>query len=68
MSGANEKAKGIGNKAAGNIKQAIGKVLGDTNLQAEGRAQEIKGEAQRKAGEEASEAADRLDRKLGDRS
>jgi uncharacterized protein YjbJ (UPF0337 family) len=42
----NDKAKGLGNEIVGNIKQAAGKVSGNTHLQAEGIAQERKGEGQ----------------------
>ena len=41
-----DKAKGLGNEIAGNIKQAAGKASGDERLQAEGMAQERKGEGQ----------------------
>lgn len=41
-----EKAKGLANEAIGNTKQAIGKATGNEKLQAEGIAQERKGEAQ----------------------
>jgi uncharacterized protein YjbJ (UPF0337 family) len=42
----NDKAKGLGNEIIGNIKQAAGKVSGNDHLQAEGMAQERKGEGQ----------------------
>jgi uncharacterized protein YjbJ (UPF0337 family) len=42
----NDKAKGLGNEIVGNIKQAAGKVSGNDHLQAEGMAQERKGEGQ----------------------
>lgn len=42
--------KGVGNQVAGNAKEAAGKVSGDKKLQAEGRLQELKGDAQRAAG------------------
>jgi uncharacterized protein YjbJ (UPF0337 family) len=42
----NDKAKGLGNEIIGNIKQAAGKVSGNAHLQAEGMAQERKGEGQ----------------------
>ncbi|RRQ51453.1 CsbD family protein [Sphingorhabdus wooponensis] len=42
----NDKAKGLGNEIAGNLKQAAGKVSGNQSLQAEGIAQERKGEGQ----------------------
>jgi uncharacterized protein YjbJ (UPF0337 family) len=41
-----DKAKGLGNEIAGNIKQAAGKVTHNQHLEAEGIAQERKGEAQ----------------------
>lgn len=43
-------AKGVGNQVAGNTKEAAGKVTGDRKLEAEGRIQELKGDAQRAAG------------------
>jgi len=41
-----DKAKGLGNEIIGNIKQAAGKVSGNDHLQADGMAQERKGEGQ----------------------
>ncbi len=41
-----DKAKGIGNEIAGNIKQAAGRATNDPVLEAEGIAQERKGEHQ----------------------
>ncbi|QNO27420.1 CsbD family protein [Sphingopyxis sp. OPL5] len=41
-----DKAKGIANEAAGNVKQAVGKATDNERLRAEGVAQERKGEAQ----------------------
>lgn len=41
-----DKAKGIGNELAGNIKQAAGRVTNNPELEAEGIAQERKGETQ----------------------
>ena len=41
-----DKAKGLANEAAGNLKQAVGRASGDPTLDAEGVAQERKGEAQ----------------------
>jgi uncharacterized protein YjbJ (UPF0337 family) len=43
-------AKGVGNQVAGNTKEAAGKVTGNKKLEAEGRIQELKGDAQRAAG------------------
>ena len=45
-----DKAKGLANEAAGNIKQAVGKATSNEKLQAEGIAQERKGEGQQVAG------------------
>lgn len=42
--------KGVGNQVAGNAKEAAGKLTGDKKLEAEGRLQELKGDAQRAAG------------------
>ncbi|PKP81689.1 MAG: CsbD family protein [Alphaproteobacteria bacterium HGW-Alphaproteobacteria-18] len=42
--------KGVGNQIAGNSKEAAGKVTGNKKLEAEGRAQELKGDVQRAAG------------------
>jgi uncharacterized protein YjbJ (UPF0337 family) len=41
-----DKAKGLGNEIAGNVKQAAGRASNDPNLEAEGIAQERKGEGQ----------------------
>ena len=41
-----DKAKGLANEAAGNVKQAIGKATGNERLEGEGVLQEKKGEAQ----------------------
>ncbi|MBV1687621.1 CsbD family protein [Novosphingobium sp. G106] len=45
-----DKAKGLANEAAGNIKQAVGKARNDPAQKAEGVAQERKGEAQQAVG------------------
>lgn len=41
-----DKAKGLGNEIAGNVKQAAGRANNDSKLEAEGTAQERKGEGQ----------------------
>ncbi len=46
MSSTTDKIKGYANDAAGNVKQGVGKLVGSEQLQAEGLAQEIKGETQ----------------------
>jgi len=45
-----DKAKGLANEAAGNIKQGIGKATDNETLHAEGVAQERKGEGQQVKG------------------
>ena len=50
MSSSTDKIKGMANEAAGNIKQAAGKAVGNDRLHAEGIVQERKGEAQHAVG------------------
>lgn len=50
MSSTTDKIKGMANEAAGNVKQAVGKAVGDQKLKAEGVVQELKGEAQQTVG------------------
>ncbi len=50
MSSTTDKIKGVANEAAGNVKQAVGKAVGNDRLRAEGMAQEVKGEAQQTVG------------------
>lgn len=45
-----DKAKGLANEAAGNVKQTVGKATDNERLRAEGAAQERRGEAQNLAG------------------
>lgn len=45
-----DRAKGLANEAAGNIKQGIGKATDNASLNAEGKAQERKGEVQQDVG------------------
>lgn len=51
MSEFSEKAKGITNDVVGNAKQAVGKAVGNEELQVKGLVQEAKGEAQKKLGD-----------------
>ena len=46
MGSTTDTIKGLANEAAGNLKQGVGKVVGNDKLQAEGLMQEAKGEAQ----------------------
>lgn len=41
-----DKAKAAGNKVAGNVKEGIGKLTDNERLEAEGKAQQVKGSAQ----------------------
>ncbi len=50
MGSASDKVKGMANEASGNVKQGIGKAVGNDRLRAEGKAQEIKGESQQALG------------------
>jgi uncharacterized protein YjbJ (UPF0337 family) len=50
MSSTTDKIKGVANEAAGNVKQAVGKAVGNDRLRAEGIAQEAKGDAQQAVG------------------
>jgi uncharacterized protein YjbJ (UPF0337 family) len=51
MGSTTDKATGLANEAMGNIKQGVGKVLGNDKLKAEGAAQEAKGEVQKAVGD-----------------
>lgn len=50
MSSTSDKVKGMANEAAGNVKQGIGKAIGDKQMEAKGVIQERKGEAQQAVG------------------
>ena len=63
-----DRIEGAGNQVKGSIKQAAGKVLGDTKLQAEGTADKLKGKVQNAVGgakdaiRDAAKDADRASR------
>ncbi|MCE4226598.1 CsbD family protein [Methylobacterium sp. C25] len=65
MSSTTDKIKGLANEAAGNVKQGVGKVTGSEKLQAEGKAQELKGEAQKTLGDAKDGAKDLADKVTG---
>ena len=50
MSSTSDKIKGMANQAAGNVKQAVGKMTDNPKLKAEGLVQEGKGDAQQAVG------------------
>jgi uncharacterized protein YjbJ (UPF0337 family) len=51
ISGNTDSSAGMANKAAGKIKQGVGKAVGPEKLQGEGAGQEAKGEAQQLNGD-----------------
>jgi uncharacterized protein YjbJ (UPF0337 family) len=71
MGSTTDKIKGYANNAAGNVKQAVGKAVGSEKLQAKGKIQELKGEAQIAVGgakqsvkDGANKVAEEINRKL----
>lgn len=46
-----DKIKGMANEAAGNIRQGVGRAIGDAEMEAKGIVQEKKGEAQQLKGD-----------------
>jgi uncharacterized protein YjbJ (UPF0337 family) len=60
MGSTKDKVTGMANEAAGNVKQGVGKAVGNKKLQSEGKIQERKGEAQRAVGKAKSAIKDRL--------
>lgn len=55
-----DKTRGLGNEAMGNVKQGVGKMIGNEQMQAEGKAQELKGEAQQAKGKVKGKVNDAL--------
>lgn len=71
MGSTSDKVKGYANRAAGNVRQGVGKGVGSEELQVKGAAQELKGKAQVAVGDVkdkvkdgANKAADEINRKL----
>lgn len=46
-----DKAEGHGKELKGNLKEGAGKMVGNPNLEAEGRADQAEGKVQKKAGD-----------------
>lgn len=65
MSSTTDKIKGLANEAVGNVKQSVGKATGNEKLQAEGKAQELKGEAQQTVGDVKDGAKNLADKVTG---
>lgn len=55
-----DKAKGLGNEIAGNVKQAAGRANNDPELEGEGIAQERKGEGQNLKGKVKGAVGDKI--------
>lgn len=58
--------KGMGDKLSGKAKHAAGKMTDNKKMQAEGKAQEIKGHAKAKMDEARTNMSDKSDRKRRD--
>lgn len=50
MGSTTDKIKGMANEATGNVKQAVGKAVGNDRMRADGTVQERKGEMQQTVG------------------
>ena len=59
--GIGDKAKAAADQAVGNIKQGVGDLTDNERLEAEGRAQELKGEAEGRAEHAKDVVQDKLD-------
>lgn len=64
MSSATDKISGLANQAAGKVKEGVGNLTGDAKLQAEGKAQDLKGKAQETAGDVKGAVKDAVNRNL----
>ena len=49
MSNANNRAEGVAEEIGGKIKNKVGAVIGNEQMQAEGKVKELEGEARQKA-------------------
>ncbi|UVK46693.1 CsbD family protein [Mesorhizobium sp. AR07] len=58
MGSTSDKAKGLANQAVGDVKQGVGKAVGNDRLRAEGAAQEAKGKVQKAVGDVKGAAKD----------
>jgi uncharacterized protein YjbJ (UPF0337 family) len=60
-----ERREGMAEKIGGKIKNAIGKVLGSEQLEAEGKAKELKGEAREEAAKATERTKGKVDETVG---
>ncbi|GLS37171.1 hypothetical protein GCM10010869_27640 [Mesorhizobium tianshanense] len=58
MGSKSDKAAGLANQVVGNVKQGVGKAVGNERLQAEGVVQEAKGKVQKAVGDVKGAAKD----------
>jgi uncharacterized protein YjbJ (UPF0337 family) len=58
MGSTKDKVTGAANQVGGKIKEGVGKVIGNEQMQAEGKIQQVKGQAQQKVGEAKSAIKD----------
>jgi uncharacterized protein YjbJ (UPF0337 family) len=61
MGSKTDQIKGYANKAAGKVKQGVGKVIGNERMRAKGAAQAVKGEAQKTMGRTEAAVKDAAD-------
>ena len=60
-----DKAAGLANEAMGNIKQGVGKLIGNEQMEAEGRAHELKGKAKQEAAKSAERTKGKVQEAVG---
>ena len=56
-----ERVKGVGKQVSGSLKEAVGKVTGDTKTEAEGAAEKAAGNAQNAVGRAKDKVRDVID-------
>jgi uncharacterized protein YjbJ (UPF0337 family) len=64
MGSTSDKVSGLGNQAAGKVKEGVGKATGDAELETEGAAQNLKGKVQKKIGDAKSAVKDAVNKNL----
>ncbi len=62
MGSTSDKLSGMGNEAAGKVKQGIGNLTDDEKIKAEGTAQELKGKGQQAVGDAKEAVKDAADK------
>jgi uncharacterized protein YjbJ (UPF0337 family) len=64
MGSTSDKVSGLGNQAAGKVKEGVGKATGDAELETEGAAQNLKGKVQKGIGDAKSAVKDAVNKNL----